>query len=151
MEDAKQIPGSCPICEFKISEEQTTIACDWCGTDFHDECEVKEKQCPNCGRFLPTAKMKALASDKRSTSVLIIVPFIIIEIIIAVISWLGHPSNLSVPDLDNWISVGLVANAILLIVAVISMGAVAARGEGVKKPMEEETEPDEEEETQEEV
>lgn len=151
MDEPTQLPESCPICEFKISEEHATIACDWCGAELHEECEVKEKRCPSCGRFLPTAKMKALSSDRRSTSVLVIVPFVIIEIIIAVISWLGHPSNLSVPDLDNWISVGLVANVILLIVAVISMGAIAARGEGVKKPKEEEAEPDEGEETEEEV
>ena len=149
--DEEHLAGSCPICKSNITEEQTTIACDWCGTEFHGECVEKEKRCPSCGRFLPTAKMKALSSDRRSTSVLVIVPFLIIEIIIAAISWLNHPSNLSVPDLDNWISVGLVANVILLIVAVISMGAIAARGKGVKKPKEEEAEPDEGEETEEEV
>ncbi|MFQ5885546.1 MAG: hypothetical protein ACE5IO_10660 [Thermoplasmata archaeon] len=149
--EEEHLAKSCPICECDITEEQTTIACDWCGTEFHEECEVKEKRCPSCGRFLPTAKMNALSSDRKSTSVLVIVPFVIIEIIIAVISWLGHPSNLSVPDLDNWISVGLVANVILLIVAVISMGAIAARGEGVKKPKEEETGPDEGEGSEEDV
>lgn len=148
MEHAYPLTESCPVCEAVITEGKPKVTCDWCGQEFHEECELKEKNCPTCGRFLPTAKIAALSSDRKSTSVLIVIPFLIIEIIIAVTSWLSHPSELSVPDLDNWISVGLVANIILLVVAMISMGAIAAKGEGVKKPTEEEAEPDQEEETE---
>jgi hypothetical protein len=85
-------------------------------------------------RYLPSVKLKALKSDRRSTAVLIAIPFVVIEIIIAIYSWMSHPSSISVPDLDNWLSIGLIVNVILLIVALATMGAAARRGEGVKKP-----------------
>ncbi len=125
---------ACPICNSEIAADQKTIDCDWCGVGLHEDCEHTKEKCPRCKRYLPSAKLKALASDRRSTAVLIAIPFVIIEMIIAIFSWMNHPSSISVPDLYNWFSVGLIVNVILLIVALVTMGAAARRGEGVKKP-----------------
>lgn len=125
---------ACPICNSEIAADQKTIDCDWCGVELHEACEHTKEKCPRCKRYLPSAKLKALASDRRSTAVLIAVPFVIIEMIIAIFSWMNHPSSISVPDLDNWLSIGLIVNVILLIFALVTMGAAARRGEGVRKP-----------------
>jgi hypothetical protein len=125
---------TCPICNSEIGSEQKTTECDWCGVELHDDCEHQQEKCPRCMRYLPSVKLKALKSDRRSTAVLIAIPFVVIEIIIAIYSWMSHPSSISVPDLDNWLSIGLIVNVILLIVALATMGAAARRGEGVKKP-----------------
>jgi hypothetical protein len=124
---------TCPICNSEISANQKTNECDWCGLELHEDCEHKQEKCPRCKRHLPSAKLKALAADRRHTAILIAVPFVVIEMIIAIMSWMTHPSAISVPDLENWFSIGLIVNVILLIVALVSMGAVARRGEGVKK------------------
>ncbi|MCK5292530.1 MAG: hypothetical protein KAR39_11015 [Thermoplasmata archaeon] len=124
---------ACPICNSEIAADQKTIECDWCAVELHEDCEHTREKCPRCKRYLPSAKLKALASDRRSTAVLIFLPFVVIEIIIAIFSWMNHPSSISVPDLDNWFSIGLIVNAILLIVALVTMGSAARRGEGVKK------------------
>jgi hypothetical protein len=125
---------TCPICNSEISSEQKTTECSWCGVELHEDCEHKQENCPRCRRYLPSAKLKALKSDRRSTAVLIAMPFIIVEMLIAIYSWLSHPSSISVPDLDNWISIGLIVNVILLIVALVTMGVAARRGEGTGKP-----------------
>ncbi len=124
---------ACPICSSEIAADQKGIECGWCGVERHEACEHSEEKCPRCKRYLPSAKLKALASDRRFTAVLIFLPFVVIEMIIAIYSWLSHPSSISVPDLDNWFSIGLIVNAILLIVALVTMGGAARRGEGVKK------------------
>jgi hypothetical protein len=144
VEEMEQESTPCQICQIEIPSEEPRIECDWCGLEFHERCEFKTQTCPNCGRHLPTAKMKALSADRKYSSVLLVVPFVVIEVLIAVVSWLTHPSGLSVPDLDNWISMGLIVNIILLVVALISMGAAGTRGEGVEKPEEEEGETSEE-------
>lgn len=123
----------CPVCRSEILAGANTAECDWCGQLLHEDCEPKQERCPRCRRYLPSAKKKALASDRRSTAVLVVLPFMIIEIIIAIFSWMNHPSAISVPDIENWFSIGLIANVIILIVAVVAMGAVARRGEGVPK------------------
>jgi hypothetical protein len=124
---------ACPICNSEIEQGQRTIDCEWCGTALHEDCEHSQEKCPVCKRYLPSAKQKALSSDRRATAVLVTIPFVIIEVIIALFSWMNHPSSISVPDLDNWFSMGLIVNVILLIAALITMGAVARRGEGVQK------------------
>ncbi|MCK4442950.1 MAG: hypothetical protein KAW09_00290 [Thermoplasmata archaeon] len=123
----------CPVCGSEIAEGENTLECDWCGQVLHEDCEHKQEICPTCNRFLPSAKQRALKADRRSTAVFIVVPFMIIEIIIAIYSWLSHPSAISVPDIDNWFSLGLIVNAILLIIAIVTMGATARRGEGLPK------------------
>ncbi len=133
MEEEKPLE-TCPICSSEITEEQKTTECDWCGLVLHEECESKSEKCPNCKRYLPWAKMKALTADRRHTAILIIFPFAVIEIIIAIYSWLSHPSEVSVPDIHNWFSLGLIVNVILLIIAIATMGAISKRGEGVSKP-----------------
>ncbi len=127
------LPEPCPVCGSEIAEEESTLECDWCGQVLHEDCERKQDRCPNCNRFLPSAKLMALKADRRSTAILIVVPFMIIEIIIAIYSWLAHPSAISVPDIENSFSMGLIVNLILLIIAVITMAASARRGEGVPK------------------
>jgi hypothetical protein len=135
VETVEEIPlETCPICNSEFSAEQKKIECDWCGVELHEDCEHQQEKCPRCRRYLPSAKLKALASDRRSTAALIVVPFVVIEMIIAIYSWMSHPSSMSVPDLDNWFSIGLIVNVILLIIALVAMGAAARRGEGVKKP-----------------
>lgn len=126
-------PEPCPVCRSEIATGAKTTECDWCGQVFHEDCEPKQERCPRCRRYLPSAKKKALASDRRFTAVLIILPFAIIEMIIAIFSWMNHPSVISVPDIENWFSIGLIVNIILLIIAVVTMGAAARRGEGVPK------------------
>lgn len=133
---------ACPICNSEIAANQKGIECDWCGVELHEDCEHTKEKCPRCKRYLPSSKLKALASDRRSTAVLIALPFVIVEMIIATFSWMNHPSSISVPDLDNWFSIGLIVNAILLIVALVTMGAAARRGEGVKKPKKGESQTD---------
>lgn len=133
---------ACPICSSEIAADQKGIECGWCGVELHEACEHSEEKCPRCKRYLPSSKLKALASDRRSTAVLIAVPFVIIEMIIAIFSWMNHPSSISVPDLHNWFSIGLIVNVILLIVALVTMGAAARRGEGVKKPKNRESQTD---------
>ena len=123
----------CPVCGSEILAGANSEECEWCGQVLHEYCEHKQERCPKCRRYLPSAKQKALSSDRRSTAVLIVLPFVIIEIIIAIFSWMNHPSAISVPDIENWFSIGLIVNIILLIIAVVTMASAARRGEGVPK------------------
>ncbi len=132
-EEEAQPLEPCPVCSSKIAPEDKKTACDWCGLPLHEQCEPRLKTCPRCKRYLPTAKAKALAADRRVTAILMVFPFVVIEAIIAIYSWLNHPGTFSVPDIENWLSLGLVVNVILLIATLISMGAVAKRGEGIKE------------------
>ncbi|MFQ6060042.1 MAG: hypothetical protein ACE5KV_01935 [Thermoplasmata archaeon] len=136
VEEAAAPGGPCPICQAEITGEQARAECDWCGVEFHDQCESRAQTCPKCGRYLPSAKLKALSKDRKYTSMLVVVPFVIIEAVIALISWLTHPSSLSVPDLENWFSIGLLANTLLLVVALLSMGIAAVKGGGAERPKE---------------
>ncbi|MCK5291689.1 MAG: hypothetical protein KAR39_06710 [Thermoplasmata archaeon] len=124
----------CAVCGSEIASGNKATECDWCGLALHEQCEQKLEMCPRCKRYLPLAKAKALAADRRHTSILVALPFVVVEAIIAIYSWLNHPGPISVPDIENWFSVGLIVNVVLLIVALIGMGAVARRGEGVKEP-----------------
>jgi hypothetical protein len=126
-------PSPCPVCDSELTEGKAKTECDWCGLQFHEDCEPQMERCPGCKRYLPSAKKKALSADRRNTAVLVIVPFVVIEMIIAIYSWMTHPSAISVPDIGNWLSMGLIVNVILLALALVSMGGVARRGEGVKK------------------
>lgn len=132
-EEEAQPLGPCPACSSEIAPEDITIKCDWCGLQLHERCEPRLKTCPRCKRYLPTAKARALATDRRYTAILVAFPFVVIEAIIAIYSWLNHPGTFSVPDIENWLSLGLIVNVILLIATLISMGAVAKRGEGIKE------------------
>ena len=129
----------CPVCRSEIAPEDKTTSCDWCGLPLHERCEPRLKTCPRCKRHLPAAKAKALAADRRVTAILVAFPFVVIEAIIAIYSWLNHPGTFSVPDIENWLSLGLIVNVILLIATLISMGAAAKRGEGVKQSKREAT------------
>jgi hypothetical protein len=132
-EEEAQPLEPCPVCSSEMAPEDKKTTCDWCGLGLHEHCEPKLKTCPRCKRYLPLAKAKALAADRRYTAILVAFPFVVIEAIIAMYSWLNHPSAISVPDIENWLSLGLVVNVILLIATLISMGAVAKRVEGIKE------------------
>ncbi len=123
----------CPVCGSEIAEGEGTKECDWCRLVLHEDCEHKQDKCPRCKRYLPSAKMKALSADRRSTAILATSPFVIIEAMMAFYSWLSHPSPMSVPDFENWLSAGLIVNTILLIVVLIIVGAIAKKGEGTVK------------------
>lgn len=123
----------CPVCGSEMAEGEGTKECDWCRLVLHEDCEHKQDRCPRCKRYLPSAKRKALSADRRNTAILATFPFVIIEAMIGFYSWLSHPSPMSVPDLENWLSVGLIVNTILLIVVLIIVGAIAKKGEGPMK------------------
>lgn len=137
MEDetvVEKLLEACPVCRSEIEATGNSVKCDWCSQALHEDCERKQERCPTCKRYLPSAKRKTLSADRRNTGILATFPFVVIEVMIAFYSWLSHPSQMSVPDLDNWLSVGMIVNTILLIVVLIIVGAIAKKGEGVKKP-----------------
>lgn len=82
--------------------------------------------------------LKDLASDRRMTAVIAFLPFAVVEAVIALLSWMIHPSDLSVPDLDNWISAGLIVNVVVIALALASMCLLAWKGEGAETPKAEE-------------
>ena len=72
---------------------------------YHDECAKRAVKCPACGENLlmnflnEDAKGKIVKKDRLYTIMFLLIPFVVIEMLIALLSIMDHPSFLSMPPM----------------------------------------------------
>lgn len=120
-EDEARIETHCYLCQQELPEGPALISSK-CGVNFHDECAKRAVKCPACGENLlehflnEKAKDKIKARDRLFTIILFVVPFVIIELLIAVWSIINHPSKWTIPP---WFGEAFILDLIVLIVGII--------------------------------
>jgi hypothetical protein len=104
VEDEGRIETHCYLCQQELTEGETIVK-SHCGVGYHDECAKRAVRCPACGENLlehflhEDAKAKIVKKDKLYTILFLLIPFVVIEILIALLSIMNHPSYLTMPPM----------------------------------------------------
>ena len=103
-EDEGRIETHCYLCQQELPEGDTIVT-SHCGVGYHDECAKRAVKCPACGENLlmnflnEDAKGKIVKKDRLYTIMFLLIPFVVIEMLIALLSIMDHPSFLSMPPM----------------------------------------------------
>ena len=122
-EDEGRIETHCYLCQQELPDGEAVISSN-CGVTYHDDCAKRAVKCPACGENLlehflnEETRDKIVKKDKLYTMMFLLIPFVVIEILIALMSILMHPSYLTMPP--------MIGEAFLLDLVVLIVGILVA-------------------------
>lgn len=123
MEDIK-IDTHCYVCHGKFIEGPAVITSK-CGVSFHESCAKKVVSCPACSENLlehfltQKAKKKLVRKDRVFTMLLLALPFLIIELLIALFSMMGDEEGFWAMTLSEPFSFAFILDLIVLAIGII--------------------------------
>jgi hypothetical protein len=123
--DEERIDTHCYLCQQELPDGEAIVTSN-CGVGYHDECAKRAVKCPACGENLlmnflnEDAKAQIVKRDKMYTIIFLMIPFVIVEFIIMMLSIADHPSYLSMPPMfGEAFLVDLIVLIVAILVAVI--------------------------------
>jgi hypothetical protein len=121
VEDEGRIETHCYLCQQELPDGEAIVT-SHCGVGYHDECAKRAVKCPACGENLlmnflnEDAKGKIVKKDRLYTIMFLLIPFVVIEMLIALLSIMDHPSYLSMPPMFGE---AFLLDLVVLIVAIL--------------------------------
>jgi DNA-directed RNA polymerase subunit RPC12/RpoP len=118
-----RIETHCYLCQQELIEGEAMVGSN-CGVGYHEECAKRAVKCPACGenlleQFLNEETRDGIVKkDRLYTMLLILIPFVLVEILIAILSIVNHPSWLTMPPMFG--------EAFLLDLVVLLVGIIVA-------------------------
>ncbi len=120
-QDDAKIESHCYLCQEELPDGLPIISSK-CGVYYHEDCAKRSVTCPACGEnllehFLTQEAKKSIAKkDKIYTVLMFLIPFVLVELLIAVWSIMNHPSKWSILP---WFGEAFILDLIILIVGII--------------------------------
>lgn len=111
----------CYLCQQELPEGEAIVN-STCGVGYHDECAKRAVKCPACGENLlehflnEETKDKIMKKDRLYTILFLMIPFVLVEVLIALFSIIDHPSLLTMPPMFGE---AFLIDLIVLIVAIV--------------------------------
>jgi predicted RNA-binding Zn-ribbon protein involved in translation (DUF1610 family) len=120
-QDDAKIESHCYLCQEGLPDGLPIIGSK-CGVYYHEDCAKRSVTCPACGENLlehfltHEAKKNIAKKDKIYTVLMFLIPFVLVELLIAVWSIMNHPSKWSILP---WFGEAFILDLIILIVGII--------------------------------
>jgi hypothetical protein len=129
VEGEGRVETHCYLCQKELPDGDAIVK-SHCGVGYHDECAKRAVKCPACGENLlehflnEEAKAQIVKKDRLYTILFLLIPFVLIEILIALFSIMKHPSLLSMPPMFGE---AFILDLVVLIVGIIVAVMVFAK------------------------
>ncbi len=121
LEDEGRIETHCYLCQQELPDGEAIVT-STCGVGYHEDCAKRSARCPACGENLlehflnEETKDKIMKKDRMYTILFLMIPFILVELLIALFSIMDHPSLLTMPPMFGE---AFIIDLIVLIVAIV--------------------------------
>jgi DNA-directed RNA polymerase subunit RPC12/RpoP len=121
MEDEGRIETHCYLCQQELPDGEAIVT-STCGVGYHEDCAKRAARCPACGENLlehflnEETKDQIMKKDRMYTIMFLMIPFILVELLIALFSIMDHPSLLTMPPMFGE---AFIIDLIVLIVAIV--------------------------------
>ncbi|UCE36973.1 MAG: hypothetical protein JSW00_15985 [Thermoplasmata archaeon] len=124
-----KIETHCYLCQEGLPDGLPVISSK-CGVYYHEDCARRSVTCPACGENLlehflsQEARKKIVKKDRIYTILMFLIPFVLVELLIALWSMMNHPSRWSILP---WFGEAFILDLVILIVGILIAVVIFAK------------------------